>query len=45
MNASKEEQRWYYESMLEAFRVGDSIEDSRMFKLLKSKIDEVWTNY
>jgi len=31
--------------MLEAFRKGDTIEDSRMYKLLKSKIEEVWSNY
>jgi|GEM_PF-6252973 len=39
------EQKWYYESMFESFKIGDGIEDSRMYKLLKRKIGNVWSNY
>lgn len=43
MNASKKEQKWYYESMLKAFNTGDTINSTRMYKLLKAKIQEVWS--
>ncbi len=42
MNAPKEQQKWYYESMLESFRTGESIEENRMYKLLGEKIIEVF---
>ena len=42
LNAPKEKQKWYYESMLESFESNESIENSRMFKLLKIKIKDVF---
>jgi (p)ppGpp synthase/HD superfamily hydrolase len=41
-NAPYEEIKWYYESTITALKTGDSIENTRMFKLLEIEVKEVF---
>jgi (p)ppGpp synthase/HD superfamily hydrolase len=39
-NAPPEEIKWYYQSMLEGFRTGNSIEDTGIFKVFEKEVKE-----
>lgn len=38
-NASREEIQWYYKGCLEAYKIGQSIEDTRIFSLFEREVE------
>ena len=43
-NCTKEDIKWYYQNMVLSYREGESIEDTRMFRLLQDKVDRFYAD-
>jgi (p)ppGpp synthase/HD superfamily hydrolase len=42
-NASKEDIKWYYKAIVDVLRKGESIENTRLFKLLEKEVKEFFS--